>query len=395
LPVTRWREVALVVAGLAFAAVVPSVSRAAAQPSGPSGFRAVAAADGSLFLAESATLLPAGAQIAGFGGPTAQATLDSIGTSQGFAAFPNPGEVVLSASSLFAAFTGVVLPVQYPLTASSDYPAQPDSSVGQSGLEISAHSEERRSVASAKSLPGLESTARVVRDDDGHVTATASAKLPELSLGLLTIEGLVATASMSTDGSEPIADLAIGRLTLGDISLTLGPEGFSIAGTNVPVPLDAVLQPLLAAADIDLQYLAPRVSETSVVAPGIVLSTTVPVERAGAEVEVSIILGNASASVDTAPIVTPSTPAIRGGTASSPPSGGSPGSLGGSIPSGESTTAVGSSGPGSPPSPVTAQPTAAISLFPPGGWSFYPVLFVAGIFLVGLCHGFTIVGRRA
>ncbi|HEY0397116.1 MAG TPA: hypothetical protein VGF00_01930, partial [Acidimicrobiia bacterium] len=34
------------------------------------------------------------------GGPTAQATLDSLGTSQGYAAFPDPGAFVLSVPGL-------------------------------------------------------------------------------------------------------------------------------------------------------------------------------------------------------------------------------------------------------------------------------------------------------
>ena len=62
-------------------------------------------------------------------GPTAQATLDSVGASRSFASLPYPGETFVSYPGLVAVVTGQV-PPGYPLYAAADYPNNPEAVVG-------------------------------------------------------------------------------------------------------------------------------------------------------------------------------------------------------------------------------------------------------------------------
>ncbi len=79
-------------------------------------------------------------------GPTAQARVDSLGTSVGFAAFPYPGDTIATAPGLVAS---LVLPQlglpppnlpPYPLAVSSQYPGQPSQKVDQPALSLIAES---------------------------------------------------------------------------------------------------------------------------------------------------------------------------------------------------------------------------------------------------------------
>jgi len=367
------------------------------------GFDAVAAADGVLVLADSETLLPTGAQLAGFGGPTAQVRVSTLGVSEGFAAFPNPGEVPLSFSSVLAAFTGVVVPFEYPFVARSEHPLKPDDSFGQSGFEIRAHSEESRSSAAAAMAPGLRSAALALSDEHGTLHASAETTLPELALGELTVSGLVARAAVDHDGETTRStDFAIGRIQVGDplgigsVSLGVGPDGLFVADTVAPLPVAGVLESVFEPAGFEVEYLEAVETETGVVSAGLKISTVVPVESAGSDVDVSFVLGRVSASINVAAPPAPSVAAgpvvdvappmtASAGAAVSPPIEGgavlSDSAVAPPVTTRAATTVE--------PTPVSAQ-----RLVPPAGWALYPVVALIAILLVGASHGFTVIGRR-
>jgi hypothetical protein len=60
------------------------------------------------------------------GGPSAQATLDSLGASQAWASYPYPGENVVTGPAIIAGASGgqINLPA-YPFWVGSDYPTTP------------------------------------------------------------------------------------------------------------------------------------------------------------------------------------------------------------------------------------------------------------------------------
>src|SRR5882724_4013701 len=68
-------------------------------------------------------------QIIDAGGPVAQAVLNSLGTSAGFASQPYPGELVLIGPGLGATLLGLPQPPSYPFIAASRHPSTPEAHV--------------------------------------------------------------------------------------------------------------------------------------------------------------------------------------------------------------------------------------------------------------------------
>lgn len=271
------------------------------------------------------------------GGPTAQATLDSLGTSQGFAAFPDPGGFILSApgliSGVLAAGPAGLPPVHlpalpaYPLLVSTDAVLTPQASVGAGPYKLAARSDDRSSQAEATaglrnsafgSLSALHSEASVLAGADGSVTARATSEVEGLTLGPVSIGAVRSSASMvrAADGTvTPATALSIDLLRVGGIAVTLAPAGpealgsltLDVAGIPVPLPVDALLQPLLAAAGIQLEVVPVRAVEDGVTAAALRIST--PLELAGigsGPGRLTIELGSATArlsgsTVDGAP----------------------------------------------------------------------------------------------
>ena len=258
------------------------------------------------------------------GGPTAQATLDSLGTSQGFAAFPDPGAFVLSVPGLVAGLLAagpagippIPLPAlpAYPLFVATDAPLTPTASVGAGPYELTARSDDHSSQAEATaglrssafgSLSLLHSQASVVATADGSVTAHAASELEGLTLGPLSIGVVRSTASIAraNDGTvTPTTSLSIDLLRVGGIAVKLATSGpgdslaLDVAGIPVPLPIDAFLQGLLSAAGITLEVLPQRPLEDGVSAAALRIST--PLELAGigsGPGEVTIELGSATA----------------------------------------------------------------------------------------------------
>ena len=65
------------------------------------------------------------------GAPTAQASIDGIGGSNGFASAPYPGQTVVTGGGTFAIATGIQLPGAYPWYTATAYPATPEKKVDQ------------------------------------------------------------------------------------------------------------------------------------------------------------------------------------------------------------------------------------------------------------------------
>src|ERR1700730_17212281 len=122
------------------------------------------------------------------GGPTAQVAVDSIGTSTGYAAFPDPGQFVVSVPGLvvgvLAGGVGPVPPIalpsppNYPFFVQSDASNTPEASVGSGPWALSASSESGSSKANATA--GLQSG---LGGNTALVSSTASLS-PSASAGV-------------------------------------------------------------------------------------------------------------------------------------------------------------------------------------------------------------------
>lgn len=320
------------------------------------------------------------------GGPTAQVVADSIGTSTGYAAFPDPGRFTTTipglVSGLLASGLAGLPPIQapslpdYPFYVSSDASTAPDASLGSGPVVLHAASQPGQSQATASA--GVEaspvgntalakSTSSIAPLADGSVVASAVADLQGLTIGPLTIGDIKSTATETVDPSgtvTPSTALEIAGLRVGGVPVELTPQGFRAGNAVYPVPLNSALASLLKAAGITIEFVAPQQFPGKVIAPALRIVYPFAMPFAIPNVgkysgTVTMVVGFATAQMSG---VGPSSPSAS--SASQTPPGSSATSLS-SAPSSGGSTDVGVGGGSS--LPVTSQASPA-----PSGSGSYP-----------------------
>jgi hypothetical protein len=308
------------------------------------------------------------------GGPSGQASLNSLGNGTGYAAFPDPGQFIESlpglAAGLFSTGAGGLPPIHLPtvpnypfeVTASS---TNPSDSVGAGAYHISASTSGNQSTGTA--LTGLQisaggnvalvnSTSTVRVHGDGSVVSTAVSDIQGLTIGPVTFGEIksIATETLAPDGTvTPSSSLVINGVRIGTLPITLSTDGLNVAGSAVPVPVGGVINTVLKPQHISVSTIHAQRIKHGVVAPALLITGPLPTKKIGtANGTYRITLGSAIASMTaTAPAgslgSTGSTGSL-GGTGSTGSLGGtgSTGSLGGT----GSTGSLGGSGTGTVPS---------------------------------------------
>jgi hypothetical protein len=214
------------------------------------------------------------------GGPTAQAALDSIGSSTGYAAFPDPGGVIVSIPGLAAGFSGGAVPnVPYPLYVASDANSG-EQSQGAGPYHVRANSTTASSDASATAgfqpdvvgnVSLATSTANITASATG-VVAKAVADLQALTIGPLTIGEVKSSATQTLDPSgtvTPKVSLTLTGLRVGGIPFELSPQGVIAGGTTYPAPINPMIKQLLSASGITMEFVAAQRFPGRVVAPAL------------------------------------------------------------------------------------------------------------------------------
>ena len=273
----RLRRLALGVAASALVAGVLPGGFAGAEPFVGS-YAASANADGVrlTFIAPKASLSDTAADV---GGPSAQATLDSIGTSRSFASFPYPGETAVTSTGLVRTLSGVPVP-DYPLYANADYPIVPSREVGSGIFALKAESAARRSAAVASVGLAVEGagTLGLVRstastDATGEaVVSEARSVIESLSIGPLRLGHVVSTARvlLGPDGqlTRQSGTEVVGATVAGtDVAIT--PDGLKVGATAVGGPPAAPVGDILAKAGITVELVKAQQLPTGVAAPAV------------------------------------------------------------------------------------------------------------------------------
>jgi hypothetical protein len=225
------------------------------------------------------------------GGPTAQVAADSIGASTGYAAFPDPGQFVLTVPGLvvgiLASGAAGLPPVKipslpnYPFSVASDASGAPDASAGNGPYQISATSQTASSKASATAglNTGLTGNAALVTSNasltpttGGGVVAKAVSDLQGLSIGPLTLGEVKSTATETIDSTgtiTPSSSLEISGLRIGGIPIGITPQGLSAGGLTIPLPINSTLNSLLKASGIKMEVLTAQQFPGKVLAPAL------------------------------------------------------------------------------------------------------------------------------
>jgi hypothetical protein len=314
------------------------------------------------------------------GGPLAQAALDTIGNHRGLAAFPYPGDLVLTGPGLLAG-----LLASTPLPSLPGLPSYPfyvvaDSQNAKAGNDLPFADLEATAAADAVSAsvrtPGtsgdsptaMRAVATITRPAAGAVVSSAAGSITGLVLGPLTVASVASTATitLAPDGKVSRQSSFVARgLQIGGTSVDLTPDGFSAGGSPLPVPVAKTLTDSLRQAGIDIAVLPASETPTSVVAAAVQITRHQDFGPSGNGGSVALILGQSSVSLTGAP-----QPAVPDGGGllpllTAPPAVPAPqASNGGGAADVPSTTSASPVTPLAPPAAAPAAPSAPVVTAP-------------------------------
>ena len=259
------------------------------------------------------------------GGPTAQVAVNSIGSSTGYAAFPDPGQAVVTLPGTVAGLAGApVSPPSYPFYVQSDANSSPRASAGAGPYNLAATSDATSSHASANAglatsevgnASLVTSTASLVASS-AQVVASAQNDVQALAVGPLTIGEIKTTATESLVAGviTPSTSMQISGVQVGGVPVAISPAGLAVAGESVPLPLNSTLSSLLQQSGIAVKVLGSQTFSGTVVSPAMQITVPVPAVEAFGSGTFTMTLGMATASMASAV-------PVAGGLDSNVPSG--------------------------------------------------------------------------
>jgi hypothetical protein len=323
----RTARAALCIAAVVGVAVVgaPQLVGASEGDDAIPGFSGSAAASGIRFTMKS-TNIPLTDTPIDAGGPTAQVVADSGGTSQGYAAAPDPGPIVIGGPGLLAGVLaggvpGVVPPTKlpqepprYPFYVQSDAGSAPEEKLGSGPVQLDASSTPGASKSSARTglqagesaHAGLASAAAQIGPTGSTVVAHATSRIEGLTVGPLTIGAITSVATDTLDPSgklTPSTELRVEGMKVGNVSVGLSPQGFSSGSSTTPVPLNPSLETALRASGITVRVVAAQTYPNRVVAPALEVSVPFdsgPIPGGQYKGTMTITLGFATAAMTAA-----------------------------------------------------------------------------------------------
>lgn len=320
--------------------------------------------------------------------PGAQATIDSIEGSKGWAGAPfvpivaeNAGQASVDAN-------------QVPVFAATAYPATPEASNSTPAATVSSKSEERKSAAKAEGGgPGSDQAAA------GRSVAAAEAScapdgglraVADSSVDMASIKGVLGIASVrshaevvrTADGElvKLEGTIAVEGATVLGQPVSITEKGLVVGSSASPLP-DNPLVAALQAAGITVRYVAPTSNRETgeVFAPGLEVTVAqAPPPQFGGPISTTYVFGRALARVALTPgdpVASDDTSGVdafasdASGSFTTPDAGDAlPSSSPGAVPSGAPDRSAGGGG------AATSLPTANI-----GNWSIAPAYSALGV----------------
>jgi hypothetical protein len=371
---------------------------------------------------------------------TAQALLDAVGRSQGYAAAPSPGPFFATLPSngngVAAGFGFPFSFPDYPFYASSDYPVTPTADKAFGPFRARAESNQYRAMGDARSggltnddpaFLSSRAAATVTLDPDSRArTAVADSRFDGFTTGPLALGQSLAHAKMTqVPGSAPTKEssFTLGSFTIAGVQIAVTDKGFRVGDQAPPTADLSQLFGLLAQAGITVEYLPATQTDTSIDSAGLRV-TRAGADPNGTQHKIALILGRVGTSIQggNSPLISgdttvvedsppPATPAADPAVAPSADSGTVDTTnldAGSSLASdlGSFPYASGSGAALSPAGPATGAPTSApgvaqlaspAAAFPvrgPNTTGFYVALVVAGLLMTVGTRLLAVVGVR-
>ena len=279
------RVLLLGLAVLAAASVAPLVGPQASQAAGTFSVSAGADLVRVGFRIEPGVVVE---QLLDPGAATAQAQLDSLGTSAAFAANPFPGTFALALPGTLAGAAGTP-GAAYPLAATSSWPAAPTGRAQAGPLKLSADSGETGSESAA--TDGVSQASAQVKNDPitGALTAHAESLVSVVDFGgQLTLAGVRSSATAERRPGAELqrkGELSVARLTVLGRTFSVGPDGIQLTDQRVPGgDARAVLDPLLAQlaqAGVTLAFLAPAETADGIISGALAVTYRTEIPNQG------------------------------------------------------------------------------------------------------------------
>jgi hypothetical protein len=241
------------------------------------------------------------------GAPSAQALVNSLGTSAAYAAAPYPGETAMSTPGTVATLLNLPSPPAYPLIAATSYPATTQANVEQPGFLLASRSDPASSTATADIGRADGTTAVAHNRSMAKVTATSEALTAEsesvtrglLIGGVLRIGNVRSAAQATRTAGGDLrrqSSLTMDGVAVGDTPVGLDEDGLVLLGTSTPLPGGLPPAEVLRQAGLTIQRLAPEETPGGVIAAGLRV-TQVQTLPDGHQSVVAVTLGRARAQV--------------------------------------------------------------------------------------------------
>jgi hypothetical protein len=241
------------------------------------------------------------------GAPSAQALVNSLGTSAAYAAAPYPGETAMSTPGTVATLLNLPSPPAYPLIAATSYPATTQANVEQPGFLLASRSDPASSTATADIGRADGTTAVAHNRSMAKVTATSEALTAEsesvtrglLIGGVLRIGNVRSAAQATRTAGGDLrrqSSLTMDGVAVGDTPVGLDEDGLVVLGTSTPLPGGLPPAEVLRQAGLTIQRLAPEETPGGVIAAGLRV-TQVQTLPDGHQSVVAVTLGRARAQV--------------------------------------------------------------------------------------------------
>jgi hypothetical protein len=353
-------------------------------------FELIAAADGGRVVVSAPGAGPVD-PISDGGSPSAQAVLNSLGTSAGYAAAPYPGESGVSGPGTVANLAGLPSPPPYPFIAQTSHPVAPDAEVSQPGYRLTSASRAATSESAAETgaagpqggaLHG-RSAAKVAQEAE-RLRAEAETVTESITVaGVLHIGRVASSASIVRPVSGPAekhSSLTVEGVSVGGVAVGFDGSGLVLPGGAAPLPDGGPVAEALQRAGLRVERVAAVETDNGVLAAGLRI-TQVQAFPSGTTSTTTITFGQARAySAADAVAIEPELPLPPGGVVVQEPPA-APGGVTGApapftSPSGAAGRAsvlplTGTGAPGAggfPPSSLTpTAPADAVAGAPPSG----------------------------
>lgn len=345
-PLVRAVFVAAVVAAPVFVGVPPTHADVF--------FRASAIADGLNTIVGGAGV-PFGAVTEG-GSPAAQAVLDSVGNSKGYAANPYPGDFAVSLPGTVAGVLPIPAPVPgYPAFVTSDSANQPEAHADYAAYTLSSTSDDVGTHATAtegdkaddEGYAVADAQTRVVDGSGVHVMATSTVDAFAVP-GVLSFGTVTTTAEITrAEGSKPQvkSSIEVWGVTVAGQPVGFRDGHFVAPGTDQPLPADP-LDGVLGQAGVSVRYVGAERLPNGIASPAVEVTITQEAPAgnpASGQYKVTHVLGRSIATLDVNGRAAAATPTAPGGGVGATHPGTTSG--GGTAATGQPSGPVGSSAP--------------------------------------------------